>query len=1055
VNRNESIFLVRGQEYLEYIDKQVILQSSEQSGFIDLSSLKLIEIPEILQEVEDLFWLDLSSNSLSDLPDWFYDLDNILFLDLSRNNFSQFPIRLLTMKSIIKIDFSYNDLSNLENWKFDKSKLKILILENCRLKKFPRFVKGLKNLVNLSIKNNFLRKIPDCVNELTNIKTLNYENNYLTNIPVINNLNVLECLNLNKNKISNITNDLINCQNLEQLGLSSNKIEEYPKKLNKLEKLRRLELENSNLKIIPEFIKDLKKLEVLNISHNEISTLEPLITLNNLSNLNFSFCNIISLEPILHILNKGIEIDESPTTGNPFISSVYLKNNNLQYPPIEIIEQGNSAIRRYFKRLNNSTEKSILNEAKVLIVGRTGAGKTSLRYKLRNEKSKLPKPDESTQGIDVEEMSLKLDENNFIKLNVWDFEGQSIAYQTHQFFLSKRSLYLFVVDTRTEKVDTDYWMQIVEILGDGSPLILFNNEKKGKIAHVNHKALLERFGGFLVDKFYQIDLGKIPKDKIESRKFHSFINETVNKIKMLPLVGIELEKSWLKVREKIQELSNSKSVISVSELFDICDEYGITEKQDKLDLSQLFHDLGVFLHFQDHNSISALNKIIILKNEWSTKAVYRILKSESIKSNNGKFRLKDIQDICNSDEKLLKDYDNEILELMMKFKLCYKVTNTDYFIIPQLLEPSKINEEKFDFSKTTQLKVTYDFMPKGVITLLIIELHPFIAKNQTSVWRDGLVIEYKNSIAEIEESQGIREILIKSKGPKRNLVALKVLFAIETINSRYNFTDQSSVKTKLQCTCEECVKNENPHFFDILALEKYKEKGGKEFPCGKTGNVASISRVLSILDNSEQNNNLELNFFKDVNQINLEKITSDLVEALSRLLERKYVKRIEDQINDDIADLLRMKGYIVTDQTRSGASESGLQSGELDLMIRGENGIPITIVESLRLTSCGSKNKVIASHINKLFTKYDTHGLERNFILVFGEAQNFQNLCKNYFRYIEELNSKVGFEEKEFPVTTVSLKPNFSDLANIKIAISYHLHNNETRELVHIIINMK
>ena len=54
---------------------------------------------------------------------------------------------------------------------------------------------------------------------------------------------------------------------------------------------------------------------------------------------------------------------------------------------------------------------------------------------------------------------------NSIKLNVWDFEGQSIAYQTHQFFLSKRSLYLFVVDTRTEKADTDYWLQIVEILG--------------------------------------------------------------------------------------------------------------------------------------------------------------------------------------------------------------------------------------------------------------------------------------------------------------------------------------------------------------------------------------------------------------------------------------------------------------------------------------------------------------------------------------------------------------------------------------------------------------
>ncbi|MFT7157923.1 MAG: internalin A [Parvicella sp.] len=149
------------------------------------------------------------------------------------------------------------------------------------------------------------------------------------------------------------------------------------------------------------------------------------------------------------------------------------------------------------------------------------------------------------------------------------------------------------------------------------------------------------------------------------------------------------------------------------------------------------------------------------------------------------------------------------------------------------------------------------------------------------------------------------------------------------------------------------------------------------------------------------------------------------------------------------------KAYNVSDQTRSGASESGLQSGELDLMIRKENGIPLTIVESLRLKSCGSKNKIIAAHINKLFTKYDTHGLERNFMLVFGESQNFQSLCKNYFQYVGELNSKIGFDEKKFPITRVSLKPDLSESANIKIAISYHLHNSETRELVHIILNMK
>lgn len=1044
------------QEYLEYKENRINSISSERSGVINLSSLELTEIPEVLKDVEDKYWVDLSGNSLSDLPDWFYDLDNILFLDLSGNKFSQLPIRLFHMKSILKIDFSYNNLEDLTNWKFDSSNLKLLILDNCRLKKFPKFLRGMKEIVNLSIRNNFLTKIPKWLDELTNLKTLNFENNHIITIPVIKNLKKLECLNLNKNEISKITDDLINCKKLEQLGLSFNKIQEYPNELNKLESLRRLELEHNSLKRIPDFVVDLKALEVLNISNNEIASLKPLSTLESLKNLDFSSCKIISLEPILHILNKGINISESPhTVDNPFDKGIYLKNNNFEYPPIEIIKQGNSAINRYFKRLNNSNKKSVLNEAKVLIVGRTGAGKTSLKYKLRNEKSKLPKSEESTQGIDVEVLSLKLDDNASLKLNIWDFEGQSIAYQTHQFFLSKRSLYLFVVDTRTEKIDTDYWLQIVEILGGGSPLIIFNNEKQGKIAQLNQKALIERFGDFLEDKFYQIDLKKISKNKTERKKFHSFLDETIGKIKTLPLFGIELEKSWLKVRDKIQELSNSKSIISANHLFDICNEFGITEKQDQLDLSQLFHDLGVFLHYQDQNSISALDKIIILRNEWSTKAVYKILKSKLIKNNNGKFRLSDIKNVFSSDKNLHKDFESEILELMLKFKLCYKIINTDYYIIPQLLEPNKLYKEEFNYSETTQLKVTYDFMPKGIINLLIIELHPFITQNQTSAWRDGLVIEYSDAIAEIEESQGIREILIKSKGAKRNLVALKALFAIENINRKYNFTHQSSVKTKLQCTCEECIGSESPHFFDLAALEKYKEKGGKEYPCGKTGNVTSINRVLSILNSGEHNNNHELNLFEEVNKIHLETLTSDLVEISSRLLERKFVKRIEDQINDDITDLLRTKGYNVTDQTRSGVSESGLQSGELDLMIRKENGTPITIVESLRLKSCGSKNRKIAAHINKLFTNYDTHGLERNFILVFGEAKNFQSLCESYFRYIDGLNSKPEFNEKEFPISGIGYMPQLSSSANIKLIMSNHLHNGKNRELVHIILNMK
>jgi GTPase SAR1 family protein len=39
------------------------------------------------------------------------------------------------------------------------------------------------------------------------------------------------------------------------------------------------------------------------------------------------------------------------------------------------------------------------------------------------------------------------------RVNIWDFGGQEIYHQTHQFFLTERSLYALVADTRTENTD--------------------------------------------------------------------------------------------------------------------------------------------------------------------------------------------------------------------------------------------------------------------------------------------------------------------------------------------------------------------------------------------------------------------------------------------------------------------------------------------------------------------------------------------------------------------------------------------------------------------------
>jgi GTPase SAR1 family protein len=48
-------------------------------------------------------------------------------------------------------------------------------------------------------------------------------------------------------------------------------------------------------------------------------------------------------------------------------------------------------------------------------------------------------------------------------------------HATHQFFLSKRSVYILVLDGRRDE-KTEYWLKHVEAFGGGSPVIIAINK---------------------------------------------------------------------------------------------------------------------------------------------------------------------------------------------------------------------------------------------------------------------------------------------------------------------------------------------------------------------------------------------------------------------------------------------------------------------------------------------------------------------------------------------------------------------------------------------------
>jgi GTPase SAR1 family protein len=166
-------------------------------------------------------------------------------------------------------------------------------------------------------------------------------------------------------------------------------------------------------------------------------------------------------------------------------------------PPPEIVAQGNDAILNCFAEQERG-EVDHLYEAKMLILGEGGAGKTSLLRRLYQPAAELPSEDETTRGIAIYKHEFKMTNGRSFRLNVWDFGGQQIYHATHQFFLTHRSLYVLVDDTKKDyKSVSDegfkYWLDLIEVFGEQSPTIIFQNEKGGRSKAIDFGGIKQRY----------------------------------------------------------------------------------------------------------------------------------------------------------------------------------------------------------------------------------------------------------------------------------------------------------------------------------------------------------------------------------------------------------------------------------------------------------------------------------------------------------------------------------------------------------------------------------
>ena len=600
-----------------------------------------------------------------------------------------------------------------------------LDLSNQKIELFPMKLLEIDSLRILDLSNNKMKIIPGEIKSLVNLKTLI----------------------LSKNLLSDIPDEISELENLEHLNLSSNSLVVLPSTIGKLDQLRLLDVSYNNFYNFPSEICGLISLVELNIQQNKISFLpKNIINLINLKYINLSYNNISELPLEIKSLVEQTQL------------KILFKGNSFAIPPEILDKEDSTALINYYF-LNYKSAKLAINEVKVNIVGQGSVGKTSLVRRLLDNKFSMN--EHKTEGISITQMDVdsfqtqdlfpeELEHKKIkIRLNIWDYGGQEIMHATHQFFLTKRSLYLLVLDSRLtqEENRVEYWLKIIQSFGGESPVLIIGNKID------QHPLDIDRTG---LQKKYPNVMGIFETSAATGAGVEELEKAIAEQVNRLPHVHDLLPESWFIVKNKLEELGRESNFITQDKYLELCATNEVADETSQRTLLGLLHDLGIVLHFQDDPRLEALG---ILNPQWVTNGVYKILNSHALFQNKGVLEVSMLDEILN-----LPEYPRSkrlfIIDMMKKFELCYDIELDRTFLVPDLLpkdEPANLN-----FAGLPAFEYVYPVLPSSVITRFIVRLSQKIYGGV--VWRTGVMLKISENTALVKADIEDRKVTIAIDG---------------------------------------------------------------------------------------------------------------------------------------------------------------------------------------------------------------------------------------------------------------------------------------------------
>lgn len=575
-----------------------------------------------------------------------------------------------------------------------------LDLSNMGLTELPKALSSLSQLTSLDLSGNKLTSISQELEKLVSLRYLYLSRNQLVAIPKeFSYLVELRHLDLSKNRLTKVPKELGNLSKLIRLNLSQNKLTAVPSELGNLSELTTFYLDQNQLRSVPRELSQLSKLTVLDLYQNKLTKVpEELSRLSNLKTLR------------LH------------------------QNFRLVSPPPEILNQGTQAILAYMREQQGKGERQWIS--KLLTVGEGGVGKTSLLRVLRGESFEMQQS--STHGIEIKDLSLTHPTEAEVKmiLNTWDFGGQEIYHATHQFFLTNRSLFLLTFNARLgfEQGKLVYWLKTIRANAPESPIILVATWADERDADLPLFDLKQQFPQV-------VDLYEVSnKTGSGIEELRQAITEVATE---LPLMGETWPVTWLKFVNKVRQIKAKQA--TPQQFWDAMSKCKVSDEGKPI-LANWLHELGDILFFQDNDDV---NDLVILKPQWVTQYISKVLTAEEVIKRNGIFTRTCMNQVWGDLPPGLRDF---FLRLMERFDLSYRtLENRDISLVVERLpfEPPDFQllwqqKQQEPNCKEIAMKFQVSEILPGIPTWFIARQHRFTieqGERRGIHWRTGVLFQ--------------------------------------------------------------------------------------------------------------------------------------------------------------------------------------------------------------------------------------------------------------------------------------------------------------------------